>query len=89
MPKVRASSGTMGTTRLPMFLSLISVESMRTNAMVVDIPRLSVPLRMFSNALRSGTSSGAALRRLTRNGPPMASVRCLRYCISGLPSGGL
>ena len=43
MPKVRASSGTMGTTRLPMALSRARVESSRTNAIVVDTLRSPVP----------------------------------------------
>jgi hypothetical protein len=37
MPKVRASSATIGTTRAPSSLSLSRLVSMRTNAMVVDI----------------------------------------------------
>ncbi len=43
MPKVRASSGTIGTTLRPMFLSFSSTVRMRTNAMVVEISRSPVP----------------------------------------------
>ena len=43
MPKVRASSGTMGTMCLPMFLSFSSTPRMRTKAMVVEISRSPVP----------------------------------------------
>src|SRR5918912_48952 len=57
MPKVRLSSGTMGTTCLPIFLSRSSVLRMRTNAMVVEISRPSVPLSWPSKADRGGTSS--------------------------------
>ena len=39
MPKVRASSATIGTTRGPTSLSLSSAVSMRTSAIVVDISR--------------------------------------------------
>ena len=42
MPKVRASSGTMGTMRFPISLSRIRSERMFTKAMVVDTCR-SVP----------------------------------------------
>src|ERR1700732_3984895 len=45
MPKVRASSGTIGTMLRPMFLSLSSRVSARTNAMVVEISRSPVPSR--------------------------------------------
>ena len=60
MPKVRASSGTMGTMCLPTFLSLMSVVSMRTNAMVVEISRSFVPSSRALNASRGGTTSGGA-----------------------------
>src|SRR5207248_344236 len=57
MPKVRASSGTIGTMRLPMSLSRISAVSARTNAMVVEISRPSPePFRSWSNAASGGTA---------------------------------
>ena len=43
MPKVRASSGTMGTSSLPISLSRSSFDRMRTNTMVVDTGRSPVP----------------------------------------------
>ena len=43
MPKVRDSSGTMGTTREPICLSRNRVLRIRTNAMVVEIARSPVP----------------------------------------------
>ena len=60
MPKVRASSGTMGTMCLPMFLSLTSVVSMRTSAMVVEISRSAVPSSSELNASSGGTTRGGA-----------------------------
>ncbi len=58
MPKVRASSGTMGTMCLPMFLSFTKVVSMRTSAMVVEISRSPVPSSSALNASSGGTSRG-------------------------------
>ena len=43
MPKVRASSGTMGTTSLPTSLSRSSFASIFTNTMVVETLRSPVP----------------------------------------------
>ena len=61
MPKVRASSGTIGTMCLPMFLSLSSAVRMRTNAIVVEISRSPVPSSSGANASSGGTASGGAL----------------------------
>jgi len=61
MPKVRASSGTMGTTFLPIVLSFSNCVRMRTNAMVVEISRSPVPSSMALNAESSGMASGAAV----------------------------
>ena len=58
MPKVRDSSGTIGTTRLPIFLSLSSVSSMRTNAIVVENSRSSL---LFSR-LRTPTAAAPPAR---------------------------
>lgn len=44
IPKVRASSGTIGTQRLPVSLSRIRSFTRRTNAMVVAISCLPDPL---------------------------------------------
>ena len=43
MPKVRASSGTMGTTRAPNSSSRIMLRSIWVNTMVVDTSRPSEP----------------------------------------------
>ncbi|MCY1465216.1 hypothetical protein D9M71_833330 [compost metagenome] len=64
MPKVRDSSGTMGTTCLPICLSLSSVFRIRTKAMVVDTSRPSpVAFSSASNADSCGTGSASAFWR--------------------------
>ena len=45
---------------LPIFLSLTSAVSMRTNAMVVEISRSAVPSSRELNASSGGTASGGA-----------------------------
>jgi len=65
MPNVRASSGTIGTMFLPMFLSFSSVVRTRTKAIVVEISRSPVPSSTASNAASGGTASGGALTRRT------------------------
>jgi hypothetical protein len=45
MPKVRASSGTMGTTNWPIALSRVRLVSRRTKAMVVDMLPLAAAFR--------------------------------------------
>ncbi|MCG3144004.1 MAG: hypothetical protein HONDAALG_01391 [Gammaproteobacteria bacterium] len=77
MPKVRASSGTMGTICLPMALSFTSIPSSRTNAIVVEISRPSEPFSSGSKAPNGGTGSGGATRGASRN-PPSASRRSFR-----------
>ena len=73
MPKVRLSSGTMGTTCLPIFLSRQSVFMIRTKAMVVEISRSPVPSDLAAKAESSGISI-AGVSRQTRCGkaPPRA-----------------
>jgi hypothetical protein len=63
MPKVRLSSGTMGTTYLPIALSRISVFRMRTKAIVVEIVRSPVSLSWPSKAESGGTWSDADFAR--------------------------
>ncbi len=63
MPKVRASSGTIGTMCGPMFLSLSRMPSMRTNAIVVEISRSPDASSSAPNASSGGTSSGATVLR--------------------------
>ena len=61
MPKVRASSGTIGTTSLPISSSRSIFASMRTNTIVVETVRPSVPLANSSNRSPNSHLSGAAL----------------------------
>ena len=58
MPKVRLSSGTIGTMRLPIALSRSSVVKMRTNAIVVEISRSPVDFSCAPKADRGGISIG-------------------------------
>jgi len=79
MPKVRLSSGTMGTTRLPMPLSRSSVFRMRTKAMVVEKARPSpLPLSWPSKAESGGTSSDSDFARRAGKEPPSARRRSRR-----------
>jgi len=78
MPKVRASSGTIGTMFLPMFLSLSSTPRMRTNAMVVEISRSPVPSRMDWNASSAGIASGATIGLRAGRKPPSCLRRASR-----------
>ena len=54
MPKVRASSGTMGTTRGPTVLSRSSAVSSRTKAIVVEISRPRLPLELAREDVDAG-----------------------------------
>ena len=63
MPNVRDSSGTIGTTWWPIVLSRISVDRIRTNAIVVEISRSPEPSSCDLNASSAGISSGGARRR--------------------------
>ena len=83
MPKVRDSSGTMGTMWRPICLSRSSAARTRTNAIVVEISRSPVPSSWDLNSSRSGTGSAAARRRRAGSEPPSAARRSRRNCISG------
>ena len=63
MPKVRDSSGTIGTTCLPMALSRTSVPSICTKAIVVEISRSPVFSSRRWNVDSGGICSDADLRR--------------------------
>ena len=63
MPNVRDSSGTIGTTRVPICLSRSSVFSTRTKAIVVEISRSPVSFSCAPKADSGGTSSASAVRR--------------------------
>ena len=60
MPKVRASSGTIGTTSLPMSSSRSSLASIRTNAIVVETLRPSVPSWNSSKSVAEGLALAGA-----------------------------
>ena len=78
MPKVRASSGTMGTTSLPISLSRLSVAMIRTIAMVVENSRFPPPSSWLSNAESAGTGRGSVRLRRCGRGPPSARRRARR-----------
>ena len=83
MPKVRHSSGTIGTIRLPIDLSRSSVVRIRTKAMVVEISRSPVLLSCASNADSGGTGSvcddaAAAPARAAQRRAPLPQVGQLR-----------
>ena len=79
MPNVRLSSGTIGTTRLPICLSRSSVVRIRTNAIVVEIVRAPVGLSWASNADSSGMGRVSVdFVRRTGSDPPSAARRSRR-----------
>ena len=78
MPKVRDSSGTIGTTCLPIALSRNRVVRIRTNAIVVEISRSPVGLSWAANAESSGTVRSRERCRRTGNAPPSAVRRSRR-----------
>ena len=90
MPKVRDSSGTIGTTFLPMALSFTSAVSMRTKAIVVEISRPS-PVASSSglNVSSLAASRLVLLRRRCGSGPPSFARTSRRYFISGESAAGL
>ena len=88
MPKVRNSSGTMGTMCLPSALSFISAPRTRTNAIVVEISRPSLVAAVME-AKDSSDGAGREAARSWRSGtkPCSFSRRSSRYFCSGEPSG--
>ena len=80
MPNVRDSSGTIGTTRLPICLSRSSVVRIRTNAIVVEIVRSPVrlELRVERRQLRHGQGLGRRRPPRPAATPPSASRRSRR-----------
>lgn len=79
MPKVRASSGTIGTQRLPVSLSRTRSLTRRTKAMVVATDCEPEPLSKAANALSAGAGSGATgCVRRAGAGPPRAARRSVR-----------
>ncbi len=88
-PKVRASSGMMGTTRRPTCSSRTRLRSSRAKTMVVDAAWLPDPLRNSAKTL-SSTALAWRERRTTRLGsdPSRAWRRSIMYSCSGVPGGG-
>ena len=92
MPKVRASSATIGTTRGPSAGSFIRLPSMRTNAIVVLI---SLPSACSANAAvesSGGTASARAIaaprrQRAAERAPPAVQVAHLGAVVGGLVEG--
>ncbi len=79
MPKVRASSGTIGTQRLPVSLSRTRSLTRRTKAIVVATDCEPEPLSNAVNALSAGIGSGATgCTRREGAGPPRAARRSWR-----------
>lgn len=79
MPKVRASSGTIGTQRFPVSLSRTRSLTSRTKAMVVATFWEPEPLSKEANAFSAGAGSGAsACVRRAGAGPPRAARRSWR-----------
>ena len=87
-PKVRASSGTMGTTYFFSDSSLKRIAKIRTNAMVVDCGLLLAPSVIDLKLLRGGGLSKAQL--FLRSGilPPRAALLSFKYIASGLLGPG-
>ena len=90
MPNVRASSGTIGTTSSPISLSLSSFASIRTNAIVVEALRPSLPL--WNSVKSSGSVSPLSGSTCTvRGGHEAAELLApldAGSCTSGLLSDG-
>ena len=80
MPKVRASSGTIGTTRGPNVSSRHRLRSSRVNAVVVDAACLPEPPSTSANALSAGSSIGRRAvvvrlgERAVERGPALQEV---------------
>ena len=88
MPKVRDSSGTIGTTNLPICLSCMSLRMTATKAIVVANSRLPELFLNSSHSVSAGMASGGAITCRWGTEPPRLSRRWRMYCISGLSSGG-
>ena len=87
MPKVRLSSGTIGTMRGPTFLSRNSVVRMRTNAIVVEISRPSpVACNSASKVLSGGNferrdRAAAGGKRSAERGAALLQIFSLRSAL--------
>ena len=88
IPKVRASSATMGTMRGPNSRALSRPVSIRRNATVVDISRLSGSAVNAANSSRFGASTFRAVLARAGTKPPSILRSSRRYCISGVSGEG-
>jgi hypothetical protein len=87
MPKVRASSGTIGTTLDPNRLSRHRLRSRRVKAVVVDAACLPDPASTSANAFSSGGSIGRRAVVVRRGSEPSrACRRWSRYRLASLSS---
>src|SRR5713101_6433731 len=79
MPKVRASSGTMGTTNFPISGSRIILRNILTKTMVVETSRPSLPSRNSRNS-SSFSANWSGLARTVRLGtyPPSSCRRAVK-----------
>ena len=75
MPNVRASSGTIGTTSLPISLSRRSFASILTNTIVVEALRPAVPLRELVEDARRAPGESPARVTTRRGTKPPSAVR--------------
>ena len=89
IPNVRASSGTIGTTRSPKFLSLIKLLIALTQWVVVDTCLSPLPFKIELNILESANFRDSSCCLLLGINPPKFFLVFLRYCISGESSAGL
>ena len=88
MPKVRDSSGTIGTMYLPTFLSFNNDAISVTTPVVVETSRPALfSMKPAYSSIDGVLSIGPCFGRLGTD-PPSASRRSLKYFISGESSGG-
>ena len=88
MPKVRASSGMIGTIRSPKPFSRMRSLSSRTQAIVVAISCLPDPLASWPYFSGAGSAGVWYLTRRSGRPPPSFSRRSLRYWIASSSSPG-
>ena len=88
MPKVRASSGMIGTIRLPMPGSRSRLRSRPANTIVVDAARVPLPVMNSAYSASPGSSSGFDRTTLRGSIPPSARRRISRYSTSSESAPG-
>ena len=89
-PKVRASSGMIGTKYLPTDLSFMRSLMRRTRAIVEATSSLPEPFDSASKG-RAGKGGSLGWRSSRRSGthPPSTSRRSFMYCRAGWSAGGM